>query len=112
MQAERIRYLRKIQFIYTNVLYVLYLILFSILLIIGIQMTHFYLGAAVLMLISIIVQLKPPSFIPVINELKEYEKNRLGPEYDKLRRTNFISQLVLVLIFLAQAFLLKPLGEL
>lgn len=68
----------------------------------------FYIFMSALMIINIVNYIKKKeitmNFIPFMKPLVEYQKEKLGPEWGKMQKQNFIMQIVLLVLFLPKIF--------
>jgi Ca2+/Na+ antiporter len=109
MEESRLRTLRQKQFLFTNVLYLAYILLVAGLIVSGASAFIIYSVLGTVFLISplaIQVMKKPNPFLllfPEMKELYEYEKEKLGSSWRSYHTANFFLQIALSIFFFIQA---------
>lgn len=110
MEVKEIKYMRKRQIVVSNILMVTGLsFFFSLAKIFAVSFAHFYLVIAVLILIQTIYRIvrndSTKSLIPIFEKVAVYEKQKLGAEWYKQRKTNHVASIILFCVILINALL-------
>lgn len=113
---EDIKSLRKKQFIYVNILIAIFYSIFLYFVLIQNAYVHNVSGAVgVFVLISSMLQFasidKDIHFFDWMRRLQEHERQKLGPEWKKVRKTNAIATLFLSIMLMLQFLLSLPARE-
>lgn len=110
MNTTEIKALRKKQFIVTNIHFVIIFVLyFTIINFIHVKIsTQFLILGIIMLTMSITTLMKgysTKSFIPIYEQVAIYEKEKMGKEWIKQRKSSRISNLILSGLFFYQYFL-------
>lgn len=108
MDNELLLKLRKRQYIFMNILILALFVLFFFFFDSPNFNRIFYIFMSGLIVVNIIRYIIKKeitiNFIPFMKPLVEYEKEKLGPEWVKMQKQNFIMQIILLVLFLPKAF--------
>ncbi|GMG77804.1 hypothetical protein [Bacillus safensis] len=109
MEQAALKKMRTKQIIVSNLITGIMIVAFYILIqLSGIRFTHFFLCLGIIMLfLSIYGFIKKgstKSFIPIFEQIAIYEKEKLGEEWEKEKRTENISRVVLSVLMFLQSF--------
>lgn len=109
MEYQKLRQLRKKQFLHLNLMMASSFGVLGILISAGLSHRIFYGILVLLLAIPLLLKKKLGSngvlLFSSLKELNEYEKQKLGPEHEKRERFNKRSIIFLIVIFLLQAIL-------
>lgn len=109
LENQKLRQLRKKQFLYLNLMMVSSFGIVGILINAGLSHRIFYSILALLLTIPLFMKKKLCSngilLLDSLKELSEYEKQKLGPEYDKREKINNRLNIFMIVIFILQAIL-------
>lgn len=111
MDLQRLKSLRKKQMIYLSISTSIITVILFLLIKLNISISKLFLLFSLLQCISIFsfVKWKAPSPISLLSremrELIDYEKRKMGSEWNKQQRINLISNIFVLVMFLFQAFI-------
>ncbi|MFV5960888.1 hypothetical protein [Bacillus sp. AK25] len=112
MEQAALKKMRTKQIAISNLFVGLMIIIFFMLIqIVKIQLTHFLFCLGILILIQGILGFirkgTTKSFIPILEQVAIYEKEKLGKEWEKEKRLDYVWKIILSVIMFIQSFTLQ-----